>query len=211
VGAALIPVLAGALDQSLALAGSMDSRGYARATSSARGVGIALVVALLAAAAGTYGLLDTTTPGVSIALLTGGFALAAGASVAASRSVARTRYWAAPWGWRETVIAGSGAGLAAVALLGGAGLGAWRASDPWPPVPALGLVMILATLAPLLTRVRISAASKGAGRSGPARRATSPPTATTGRDPAPAPGQNSPHGTPTALSPGGPSPEEFSQ
>lgn len=205
LGAVLIPVLAGALDQSLALAGSMDSRGYARATSSARGVGAALVVALLAAAAGTYGLLDTTTPpGLGLGLLTGGFALAAGASVVASRSVARTRYWTTPWGWREMVATASGIALATVALLGGAGLGAWRASDPWPSMPLLGLVMILAALAPLLTRIRIRAASKGASRSRP-RPAHLPGSAPSAPDRDPFPGPS------TAASPGTRFPGEHPQ
>lgn len=163
LAALLIPVLSGALDHSLALAGSMDSRGYARAVTSRRGVGAALVVALLAAAAGTYGLLDSTTPpGLGAALLTGGFALALGASVVASRSVRRTRYYAAPWGWRETLLAVSGVLVAAGAVVGtsgwvAGGLGRWRFSEPWPELSLLGAVMILAAAAPLVTRVGLRA------------------------------------------------------
>lgn len=185
--AVLIPVLSGALDHSLVLAGSMDSRGYARATRSSRGVGVALTVALLAAAAGTYGLLDTTTPpALSLALLIGGSALAVGASVAASRSVTRTRYRETRWGWRESLL-GVCALAITVAAVGATGawatstLGSWRASEPWPTLPPLGALMALAALAPLATRVHPrprrarpseTAAAPGAA---PLRSAAAPP------------------------------------
>src|SRR5699024_9429473 len=84
--AVLIPVLTGALDQALALAGSMDSRGYARAHRSNRVVGVLLVFALFAAAGGTYGLLDAAAPaGLGAGLLIGGFVVAVAASILASR------------------------------------------------------------------------------------------------------------------------------
>lgn len=150
-GQILIPVLSGALDQSLTLAGSMDSRGYARTHTRRGGVGAALVVALLAGAAGTYGLLDTTTPpGLSAGLLTGGSALAVGASVIAARSVRRTRYRATPWGPRETTVAGAGLLLALAAVVG---TGPWAAAGG----PAIALLV----LAPILVaRARPAAVSR---------------------------------------------------
>lgn len=147
----LIPVLAGALDQSLNLAGSMDSRGYARAIKSPRWVGFALIIALLATAGGTYGLLDaTTSTRVGLALMLGGFALAAVASLAASRAVHRTRYWTAPWGWREMLLMTVGAAIAAGGLVSAAGMGPWRYTEPLPSLPLLGGLMILAALLALL-------------------------------------------------------------
>lgn len=147
----LIPVLAGALDQSLNLAGSMDSRGYARATKSPRWVGLALIIALLAAAGGTYGLLDATTPAsVGLALMLGGFALAAVASMVASRAVHRTKYWTTPWGWREMLLITIGAAIAAGGFTSTAGIGPWRYTEALPTLPLLGGLMILAALLALL-------------------------------------------------------------
>lgn len=178
--AVLIPVLTGALDQALALAGSMDSRGYARAHRSNRVVGVLLVFALFAAAGGTYGLLDAAAPaGLGAGLLIGGFVVAVAASILASRSVRRTRYRPQPWAWRETVIAGSGVIAGAVALLSSAPeLGAWRASAPIPQLPLAGALIALApllaiTAAPRPVRVlRAHAASSAAVPSSAATVAT---------------------------------------
>jgi energy-coupling factor transport system permease protein len=63
VVATSIPVLEDALDRSLALAASMDSRGYAsNGHGRSKPVGAIMLGALLAAAIGTYSLLDGTTP-----------------------------------------------------------------------------------------------------------------------------------------------------
>lgn len=119
--AAAVPVLSDALDRSLGLAASMDSRGYARTVRPGgdRRVGVLLAVALLAGALGAYGLLDATTPRwLGVPVLVVGAAAAAGGSMLAGRQVNRTRYRPDPWGARETAVAASG-GLAAVALVAG--------------------------------------------------------------------------------------------
>lgn len=150
----LIPVLAGALDQALDLAASMDSRGYARAQrGGSRLVAAALVVALLAAAAGGYGLLASTgATALAVALLGAGLLLAVGASVLAGRSVHRTRYRPEPWGWPETMITGCGVVAAAAAWIGvlvdSVGLGSWRLSAGWPGLPLLGLLVVAAAVVP---------------------------------------------------------------
>lgn len=154
LAAVVVPVLAGALDQALALAGSMDSRGYARAQRSSRLVGLMLIVALFAAAGGTYGLLDSRAPaGLGAGLLLGGGALAGAASRMASAAVRRTRYRPQPWRPADVFIAGCGLVIGALALVGPSvtgGLGPWRASAPVPQLPALGAVMVaLAALAML--------------------------------------------------------------
>ncbi|WP_147917820.1 CbiQ family ECF transporter T component [Ruania zhangjianzhongii] len=156
LAAVVIPVLAGALDQALDLAASMDSRGYARAHRGGRRlVGAALVVALLAAVAGSYALLDPTSPpALSAGLLAGGLVLAVGASVLAARSVRRTRYRPQRWQRRETAVAGCGLLVAAIGwfTVGAdpAGMGAWRAGAPWPGVPAVALLLVLLAAAPVL-------------------------------------------------------------
>lgn len=119
VGRLALPVLTDALDRSLALAASMDSRGYARAVpgvSSAAVTGL-LVAALLAAVVGTYGLLDGTTPGwLGPVLLVAGAALATLGSVRASRRVTRTRYRPRPWRADDTFVVACGL-LAALVLV----------------------------------------------------------------------------------------------
>jgi energy-coupling factor transport system permease protein len=122
--ATAVSVLTDALDRSIALAASMDSRGYARTLPgvSDRRVGPLLLVALLAAAVGTYGLLGGTSAGTSVALLVSGGAAAWGASVLAGRQVHRSRYRPDAWGAPETAVAVAGAAAALLLLLPTAGL-----------------------------------------------------------------------------------------
>ena len=157
-----LPVLADSLDRSLALAASMDSRGYARSApgrSDAR-VTAALLISLLAAALGTYGLLDSTTPGwLGLPLLVAGGAVAVGGSVLAGRRVQRTRYRPDPWRAQETVIAACGAGVALllVGVLGTdpAGLDPSLSPLTWPSLPPVTiLATLLATLPAVLGRSR---------------------------------------------------------
>jgi energy-coupling factor transport system permease protein len=115
-----LPVLQDGLDGSLALAASMDSRGYARSSpgrSDAR-VTTALAAALLAASMGTYGLLDATSPEwLGVPMLVVGALVAVGGSVVAGRRSRRTRYRPDPWRLQETVVAGCGVATAAVAFV----------------------------------------------------------------------------------------------
>ena len=117
LAATLLPVLTDALDRSLALASSMDSRGYARTLpgGSGRGVAALLLGALLGATLGIYGLLGGMSPAAGAALLALGSMAAVGGSVLAGRRVQRTRYRPDRWGAAETRVALSGAG--AVGLL----------------------------------------------------------------------------------------------
>lgn len=152
-----VPVLDDALDRSLALAASMDSRGYARAVRAGgdRRVTALLLLALLAAAVGSYGLLDATTPGwLGLPVLLVGSVAAVLGSVLAGRAVRRTRYRPDPWGLPETVVAGSG-------VLAGAVLVAVTASDPallepslqplrWPALPPVAVLSVAAAVVPAL-------------------------------------------------------------
>lgn len=141
VGQVALPVLTDALDRSLALAASMDSRGYARAvpgTSSAT-VSVALTGALLAAALGAYGLLDGTTPGwFGPALLAVGATLAVLGSVHAGRRVTRTRYRPQPWRTGDTAVVACGLGAGALATF----------------APPLALLAPLLAVAPAAGRFR---------------------------------------------------------
>lgn len=114
------PVLHDALDHSLTMAASMDSRGYARVHRGSSTVVLTLMlVALIGAALGSYALVDATAPRwASMPILAGGAIAAIAGSVIASRRIRTTRYRPDRWGFRESVIAGSGAGVAVLAILG---------------------------------------------------------------------------------------------
>jgi energy-coupling factor transport system permease protein len=150
-----LPVLQDALDRSLALAASMDSRGYARSVPGRgdRRVTAALLVALLAAAMGTYGLLDGTSPGwLGLPMLLLGATVAVTGSVLAGRRVRRTRYRPDPWRLQETIVAGCGMS-AAVLLMVTLGSGA-ATLDPslsaltWPSAPPAAVLCALLAAVP---------------------------------------------------------------
>lgn len=155
--ACALPVLQDALDRSLALAASMDSRGYARAASGStdRRVAALLALSLVAAGLGTYGLLDGTTPGwLGLPVLAVGAVAAVAGSVLAGRRVRRTRYRPDRWGPQESLVAGSGVLAAGLLVLATATDPA--ALDPsltplrWPELPALALACIAVAVAPAL-------------------------------------------------------------
>jgi energy-coupling factor transport system permease protein len=113
-----LPVLEGALDRSIALAASMDGRGYGRRAGLSRRdrvAGAALLLGgLVAVTIGTYGVLDATAPSLlGLPMLAAGSLGLAGALVTAGRRSVRTRYRPDPWRAPEWVTVGS----AAVAML----------------------------------------------------------------------------------------------
>lgn len=138
----VVPVLTDALDRSLALAASMDSRGYARTLpgGSDRRVAALLFAALLGAGLGTYGLLGGTSTAAALLLLLLGAAAAVVGSVLAGRAVHRTRYRPDPWRAVETRVALSG--LAAAGLIAGLG-----SSPALPRAGALLAVLASALIA----------------------------------------------------------------
>lgn len=148
----VVPVLEDALERSMKLAASMDSRGYGRAGTATRGerrlTGSLLVGGLLGLCVGTYAYLDATAPRVlARPMLVLGVLLALGGFVAAGRRARRTTYRPDPWRLAEVLTAGSG--FAAAFLLG---LVAHR--DPLVLVPDV-------TGAPTLTVLALLAATVG--------------------------------------------------
>ncbi|MFE3737575.1 energy-coupling factor transporter transmembrane protein EcfT [Streptomyces sp. NPDC059134] len=127
VGAVLrigLPVLEGALERSVALAASMDARGYGRTAQvppAVRHTTTALTLGgLLGVCAGVYGLLSAAGGAYGTPLLVAGaVAAAAGLRLGGRRSV-RTRYRPDRWGARAWLVAGSGAAVAAVLIVAGA-------------------------------------------------------------------------------------------
>ncbi|MEU4438121.1 CbiQ family ECF transporter T component [Micromonospora chalcea] len=145
-----LPVLADALDRSLALAAAMDSRGYGRTAAVPAGqrtvTGALVLGGLVGVCAGTYGLLDTAAPGyLGLPMLLAGLTAAVTGMLLAGRRVRRSRYRPDRWRPAELLVAGCGVAAAALTMLAGS-------VDPellYPPVslltwPQLTPLMLLA-------------------------------------------------------------------
>ncbi|MER6218564.1 energy-coupling factor transporter transmembrane protein EcfT [Streptomyces sp. NPDC001674] len=118
-----LPVLEGALERSVAVAASMDARGYGRTAQvppAVRHTTTALTLGgLLGMCAGAYGLLAAEGAAFGLPLLGVGLALAlAGLRLGGRRSI-RTRYRPDRWGARAWLVAGSGAAVAALLIRAG--------------------------------------------------------------------------------------------
>ncbi|MFD6280501.1 energy-coupling factor transporter transmembrane protein EcfT [Streptomyces sp. NPDC060209] len=139
-----LPVLEGALERSVAVAASMDARGYGRTAqvppAVRRTTHVLTLGGLLGVCAGTYGLLAAQGATHGLPLLLAGLAAAtAGIGLGGRRSV-RTRYRPDRWGVRAWLVAGSGAAVAAVMIWAGA-------ADPDALRP--GVVPLTAPVLPL--------------------------------------------------------------
>ncbi|MET9883437.1 energy-coupling factor transporter transmembrane protein EcfT [Streptomyces sp. NPDC006430] len=118
-----LPVLEGALERSVAVAASMDARGYGRTAQvppAVRHTTSALTLGgLLGMCAGTYGLLAAEGARYGLPVLLLGLVLAlAGLRLGGRRSI-RTRYRPDRWGLRAWLVAGSGAAVAALLVRAG--------------------------------------------------------------------------------------------
>jgi energy-coupling factor transport system permease protein len=172
----VVPVLADALDGSLALAAAMDARGFGRVRpvgrARRRATALAGCGALLGLGVSVFALLSgggtgfgpassargarstvSTTVIVGVAALAAGLVLLGCALRLLGGRVVRTRYRRQPWGRPEWAVAAAGAA-------GLAGVLAARALSPaavipaagvlaWPAVPILALVGLLAAASPL--------------------------------------------------------------
>ncbi|MET9964241.1 energy-coupling factor transporter transmembrane protein EcfT [Streptomyces sp. NPDC006326] len=119
-----LPVLEGALERSVAVAASMDARGYGRTAEVPAAVrhttNVLTLGGLLGMCAGTYGLLAAEGAGYGLPVLLLGLLLAlAGLRLGGRRSI-RTRYRPDRWGPRAWLVAGSGAAVAASLACAGA-------------------------------------------------------------------------------------------
>ncbi|MCX4778083.1 energy-coupling factor transporter transmembrane component T [Streptomyces sp. NBC_01264] len=115
-----LPVLEGALERSVAIAASMDARGYGRTARVPAAVrhttNVLTLGGLLGICAGTYGLLAAEGAEYGLSLLLFSLLLAlAGLRLGGRRSV-RTRYRPDRWGVRSWLVAGSGAAVAALLI-----------------------------------------------------------------------------------------------
>jgi len=155
--AAVVPVLADAVERSLALASSMDARGYGRRAAvpagSRRLVGGLLLAGLLGVLVGVYALLDTTTPRwLGLPVLLVGVATAVLGLTLAGRRVQRTRYRPDRWRVPELATLAAGAVVAATFMVttGTDPLVADPVLSPptWPTLALLPLVGLAAALVP---------------------------------------------------------------
>jgi energy-coupling factor transport system permease protein len=144
-----LPVLEGSLERSVALAASMDARGYGRqadlSPSVRRVAAGSTIVGLIAICGGVYGVLDSGAPAaLGLPLLGIGALVCAVGLVAKGRRTPRTRYRPDAWGAPEWITVASGA----VAL---AGIVLAARIDPssirmplypleWPAVPIAAVV-----------------------------------------------------------------------
>jgi energy-coupling factor transport system permease protein len=158
-----VPVLDSALERSLDLAASMESRGYGRSVhrdaASRRKATALTLFGLGGVVAGVYGLLDGgSAPLLGLPLLLVGSAAAAASLAVGARRERRSRYRPDPWAAPEWAVTASGVlagGLLLVAAQRGVG-GIILQTSPavWPTLPwmpALGVLLGLlpAWLAPM--------------------------------------------------------------
>jgi energy-coupling factor transport system permease protein len=153
----VVPVLEDALDRSLLLAASMDSRGYGRrgqrSPLASRVIGGLLIGGLAALAIGTYALLDASAPRVlATPVLAVGLAAGATGVAVSGRGVSRSAYRPDRWRLAELVTAASGVLTGALMYLTSqvdpANLNPSLTPLAWPQVDALALLAVLIGLVP---------------------------------------------------------------
>ncbi len=149
-----LPVLEGALERAVALAASMDARGYGRHGATPvriRRLAAGLTLAGLGlAAVGSYALLDPSAPAaLRVPVLVLAAAALVGALLVSGRGQRRTRYRPDPWALPEWGVSLAGLGaLAGMVVAGAAGTGldpsVYPLEVPTLPWPALVGVLIAA-------------------------------------------------------------------
>ncbi|MDD2817607.1 MAG: energy-coupling factor transporter transmembrane component T [Candidatus Nanopelagicales bacterium] len=160
IAGAAMPVLEGALEGSVTLAAAMDSRGYGRrndmSVKAKRTSSALLVVGLIAACIGTYGLVAATSPMVlSAPMLIAGVVVSLVAITRSAQSAVRTRYRPDPWWTPEWLVTIAGISVAMCFIIGiWIAPGAMETSiDPaaWPELPLIPLAGLLIAVTPALT------------------------------------------------------------
>ncbi|MFB7515332.1 energy-coupling factor transporter transmembrane protein EcfT [Streptomyces sp. NPDC056144] len=115
-----LPVLEGALERSIAVAASMDARGYGRTAqvppSVRRTTNLLTLGGLLGVCAGSYGLLAAEGAGYGLPLLGAGLLAAMAGLRLGGRRTVRTRYRPDRWGVRAWLVAGSGIAVAVLMI-----------------------------------------------------------------------------------------------
>lgn len=160
VRAVAVPVLADAVERSLALAAAMESRGFGSTrTGAPRGAGALLLASVLLVTTGGYLLLTAGVgPVAAVGVLACGVTAGLAGLALSGRRVRVTRYRPDAWGLQEWLVLG--AGVASALLLAG-----WLAVDPaalrpavsppaWPALPPAAAVAVALAALPGLTAPR---------------------------------------------------------
>ena len=161
VTAVVIPVLGDAIDRSLALATSMEARGFGRTRDQSRphpALTLGLLAATMAATVGVFLVLGSPGTGWTgvVLMALGVVGTVAGLRVS-GRRLSVTRYRPQAWTPRDTAVALCGAAALLVAILGTSGAvpGAFDAFHPsvdplaWPGLHVLVLGVVALAVAPL--------------------------------------------------------------
>lgn len=157
IGPTLIPTFATALERSVSLAESMDSRGYGRSPAGRdRHVwGLAAAAGALVSL-GAWSLWALGGSGLAGLVALGGFALSVLALKSMSRDSGRTRYRRRRLGWGEwAVMLVALTAVAAALTVAGAGTSSFDPYDTlalMPPHPAAALAVLLLAAASLAVR-----------------------------------------------------------
>ncbi|QGV80865.1 CbiQ family ECF transporter T component [Streptomyces ficellus] len=118
-----LPVLEGALERSVAVAASMDARGYGRTAPVPPVVRHTTTVltlgGLFAVCVGAYGLLAASGESYGVPLVGAGVVMVLAALRLGGRRSVRTRYRPDRWGVRSWLVAGSGVAVAALVTAAG--------------------------------------------------------------------------------------------
>ncbi|MFE0777332.1 energy-coupling factor transporter transmembrane component T [Streptomyces sp. NPDC058861] len=145
-----LPVLEGALERSIAVAASMDARGYGRTArvpaSVRRTTDVLTLGGLLGICAGSYGLLAAEGAGYGLPLLGAGLLAAVAGLRLGGRRTVRTRYRPDRWGARSWLVAGSGVAVAVLMI---------RANAYAPEALHPGVVPLKAPELPLLPALSV--------------------------------------------------------
>ncbi len=146
-----VPVMEGALQRSLDLAASMDTRGYGRRTDSTEAVrrtsNALVLAAFLAMLVGTFFFLGMGAPRWAPWLLLSGVAAGVTGLMLGGRTRQRTRYRPDPWRTPEWLLSVTGVGVAVAAWHTAAtslGLQLPASALTWPALPPLVLLTVLA-------------------------------------------------------------------
>jgi energy-coupling factor transport system permease protein len=152
-----MPVFAGALDRSIALAAAMDSRGYGRSANVSlrdrRITGSLVLGGLLGTCLGLYVLLDGSTASTAgLPVLVIGIGVAMVGLLRGGRRNTRTRYRPDPWRLPEWLTAGAGVAAALAVVVEGlvnpVALNPQVTPLAWPQVPLIAIVGVLLALLP---------------------------------------------------------------
>ncbi len=152
--ASAMPVLESALDRAVALAASMDSRGYGRRGSvrNRRSSAVVLGIGAVALAVGAFAVLDPSTPGwMGYPVLVVAVALCGIAVVSGSRAGLRTRYRPDPWSISEWLVIASGI-VAVIGVLAQSSIGDALSPDWYdlgaPTIPIVAIAAVVCAVTP---------------------------------------------------------------